>query len=372
MGLCVSTMGYTAAEVARYAGLGIALGLKLDFASDAFRMHAEEAIENFKKLSDISDRGLQVEEQQHAHLRGVYWPAENRFLSEFNSGTPWDSQAVLAERYAGWMWPPIAAAFAKRLRDLEVNRPRYGGKAFKRAVQEIYVARAAAKANATALAGQIAFAEVEAIRDRDFERRKQAIGLRRGLIRQAASLMSSAANGLAAAGADAAAAASSALGFAGQAIGDAIGGIRNGGQFHAGAARVAGGITSFLGSRSTVGNETAGGANVVVDQQADSWVDGTTATNTLPAQSHTGTHGPFHATNLNEAQFAAASGGNQNLARGGQAFVHFFGVPIPIMYVDLSGADLGPVDHYMPAMAPMNPALPTSGVPIIGAASNTG
>jgi hypothetical protein len=83
-------------------------------------------------------------------------------------------------------------------------------------LQELLVARAAAKANVLTLAEAIAFAEVEAVSDTNFERRKQAIALRRGLVGQAAALMASATNGLAATGADSLRAATNAVGAFGE------------------------------------------------------------------------------------------------------------------------------------------------------------
>lgn len=221
MSLCISSLGYTAAENIRAGGVALASVPKQLLSAVAFTAHAKETVENFKKLSNVASRGMDVEEAQHGHLRDTYWPAEDKFLAEFVQPTAWDSQAVLTDRYAGRMWPTIAASFARKIHELECNKPRYCATAFRRAVQELLVARAAAKANVLTLANAIAFAEVESVSDTDFKRRQQAIALRKGLVAEAATLMSSAANGLASAGADSLRAATNAAGAFGEARGAA-------------------------------------------------------------------------------------------------------------------------------------------------------
>lgn len=211
MGLCITQTGYITAEVIRFAAVTAATVVKAAVAVEAFITHSENAIENFSKLNAISSRGLSIEEAEHGHLTGVYYPAENQFLAEFSQTTPWEAEAVLAKRYAGRMWAPLASAFAKQQATLECQKPRYCTTAFRKEVQTLLVARAAAKANVITLAGQIAFAEVESVRDRDFAQRQEAIAMRKGLVGQAASLLKSAAAGLAAAGADSLAGANNAL-----------------------------------------------------------------------------------------------------------------------------------------------------------------
>ena len=203
MGNCVTPDGYAAAEQTRFNAVLAANIIKSIPAVAEFALSANDAVKNFKKLWAISSRGLAIEEAQHGHLTNVYWPGENQFMAEFVQATPWEDQAVLARRYAGRMWAPIATGFAKKLKALECTKPRYCGASYSRAVQEVLVARGLTKANVITLADKIAFAEIEAIKSRDFERRKAAIAQRRGLIGQAATLLRSAGEGYAAAGADA-------------------------------------------------------------------------------------------------------------------------------------------------------------------------
>jgi hypothetical protein len=202
MAVCTTDAGYISAEAIRFAATTTAAGIRQATAVLQFALNAADAISNYKKLADVSARGIAVEEQQHAHVRDNYWPRETQFLNEFTAPTPWEDQAVLARRYAGRMWASAAPAFAKQLKEMEVNRQRYHGVSYFRAVQEILSTRGQTKANIAALADRIAYAEIQAVNDRDFDRRKAAIAMRQGLIGQAATLLGQAAQGLAGAGAD--------------------------------------------------------------------------------------------------------------------------------------------------------------------------
>jgi hypothetical protein len=211
MAVCTTDAGYIAAEVIRFAATTTAAGIRQYAAVTQFALNAKDAVSNYKKLADVSSRGIAVEEQQHAHVRDTYWPRETQFMNEFTVPTPWEDQAVLARRYAGRMWASAAPSFAKTLKEMEVNRQRYHGVSYFRAVQEILATRGQTKANIAALADRIAYAEIQAVNDRDFDRRKAAIAMRQGLIGQAASLLGQAAQGLASAGSDNLGAASNAL-----------------------------------------------------------------------------------------------------------------------------------------------------------------
>ena len=211
MSVCATDAGYISAETTRFAATTTAARIRQATAVLQFSLNAADALSNYKKLADVSSRGIAVEEQQHAHVRDNYWPRETQFLNEFTAPTVWEDQAVLARRYAGRMWASAAPSFAKVLKELEVNRQRYHGVSYFRAVQEVITTRGQTKANIFALADRIAYAEVQAFNDRDFDRRKAAIAMRQGLIGQAASLLGQAAKGLAAAGEDNLYGASSAL-----------------------------------------------------------------------------------------------------------------------------------------------------------------
>ena len=218
--MCVTQAGYSAAESARFGALSTAATIKQVVAVAQFALNANDAIKNFKKLRDVSSRGVSIEEEQHGHLKNTFWPAELQMLDEFTQATPWEAQAVLAKRYAGRMWAPIAVGFAREMRKMECEKPRYCSNAFVKRMQEMMVQRSATRANVTLLADRIAFYEIEAVRETDIERRKQVIATRQGLISQAATLMGAAAKGYAGANANAMAAVNNAISTFGHAMGE--------------------------------------------------------------------------------------------------------------------------------------------------------
>lgn len=195
--MCVDDEGYKTAEKIRFEAVSNASTLKQLVAVAQIALNASDAVESFKKLWQVSSNGLRLEEDLHNHIKGTYWPAEVQMLEEFTQPTPQEAQAVLARRYAGRMWAPIASAFAKEIKKLECETPRYCGNAYTKRMQEMVVQRSGARANVLMLADRIAFYENEAIKEVDHERRKQAIAQRQGLFGQAASLMAQAREGFA-------------------------------------------------------------------------------------------------------------------------------------------------------------------------------
>lgn len=193
--LCVNDTGFKTARKTLADARDQAAVIRRTVMVVQAALSAADAISNFRKLRDVSSRALQVEEQQQGHLRDTYWPAEIQFLNEFTQGQTWDAESDLARRYAGRLWPPLAAAFQRKREKIKCDAPRYCGNALSKALQELTVEEANTRANVTLLAGKIAFEEVQAVRETDFERRKQAIALRQGLVGQAASLMRAAADG---------------------------------------------------------------------------------------------------------------------------------------------------------------------------------
>lgn len=193
--MCVNASGYKEAEGKRFDALKYAATLKATLAAVIAVDNANTAKENYDKLRSITSLGLRLEEEQHAHVKNTYWPAEEQMLNEFTQPRAWDSQSVLSKRYAGKMWAPMAAQFAREIRKLECEKPRYCGNAFLKRMQELQVQRAATRSNVTLLAERIAFYEIEAIKETDHERRKQVIALRQGLLTQAATFMAQAAAG---------------------------------------------------------------------------------------------------------------------------------------------------------------------------------
>jgi hypothetical protein len=192
---CVSAQGYAIAESMRFTAVGTAATMRQVAAVAEFALYAVDTIKNFRKLRNVSSQALSIEEQQQAHLKNVYWPAELQFLNEFTAPVAWDDQATLTSRYVGRLWPPLAAIFAKRREKLKCDAPRYCAPALAQRLADLRVEEGAARANAMLLARRIAFEEVQAVSDTNFERRKQAIAMRQGLLGQAASLMQAAAQG---------------------------------------------------------------------------------------------------------------------------------------------------------------------------------
>lgn len=216
--MCVSEKGYKKAEGDRFAAVRTAANYKAGIAAAQFLLHANDASSNFKKLNKVSSRGVTVEERLQKQLRETYWPAEDQMLDEYTQKTEWESQAVLAKRYAGRLYAPFAAQYAKEMHRLECEKPRYCTNSHVKRVQEMHVLRSAVRANVTLLADKIAFSEVQAIEATDHERRKQALAQRKGLVAQAAALMASAAQGFAGTAANSMAAVNGAIQTFGAAI----------------------------------------------------------------------------------------------------------------------------------------------------------
>jgi hypothetical protein len=113
------------------------------------------------------------------------------------------------------MWAPFANQMGREMHKLSCDRSRYCGSAFKRKAQELTVQYTNARANITLLADRIAEAEIEAVRDTDFDRRQKAIALRQGLVGQAAALMAEAQKGFAGAASNAVGGLNNAIGALG-------------------------------------------------------------------------------------------------------------------------------------------------------------
>jgi hypothetical protein len=241
--MCVSAKGYHEAEKIRFDAVEQAAAIRQAIAVAQLALNAADAISDFKKLRDVSSRAISIEESEQDHLRTVYWPAELQMLNEFTTPTVWEDQATLAKRYAGRLWPPFAAAFAREMEQLKCSKARYCGDAFKKRCEELAIQMAGARANVHLLADRIAYEEVEAVRDTDFERRKQVIAMRQGLVAQAASLMAQASSGFAGAASQAFGALNSALTALGASWADrnnAQNGVGRDPYFHTRAAGTAG------------------------------------------------------------------------------------------------------------------------------------
>jgi hypothetical protein len=380
MGTCISNNGYRAAERIRFLAAQTAATYRQSLAVVEFALNAYDAVKNYRKLSDISSRGIAVEEAQQGHLQNTYWPREKQFLDEYVQPTAWESQPVLAKRYAGRMWAPIAAAFAQKLGDLQCSKPRYCGNAYFKAMQELLVSRGLAKANVEALSDRIAFAEVQAINDTDVERRKAAIAMRQGLIGQAAALMRSAAGGLAEAGAEAMSAANNALqtfAYEGQRAN------RPDPMFHARAAGRAMATnmvpveTRNLNDWSTRGGDgnSVSGMDQVFTGDTDGGLqymageDGYGLDSSLTSDA--GNYSNFNswnASNVNDIQGIVQGGESRDLARSGRITISNLldsrGDRLQTFSIDLGEADLAAVDGYKSDREQTGPGfLPGGGGP---------
>lgn len=218
--MCVTQEGYKEAEAARFDALRNAALIKQAVATLQFALNASDAIKNFKKLRNVSSRGVSIEEQQQGHLKNTYWPAEVQMLEEFTQSTPWETQVVLSRRYAGRMWAPLAVGFAREIRKMECEKPRYCGNAFVKNMQDLMVRRSGTLGAVKLMADRIAYYEIQAVLETDFTRRQQVIAMRQGLVQQAATLMGMAANGFAGANANALAAVNNAITTFGHAMGE--------------------------------------------------------------------------------------------------------------------------------------------------------
>ena len=204
MATCVDQEGYKKAEEIRADAMKNVTIAKNVFAGFAMLQAVADAVSAYKRLHDVSDETLRIEEAEFAFNKKVYWKAEDMFFDEFFTAEPWENAETLARRYEGRLWPPIAAQFAKKISALRCNKPRYCANAYIRAMQEIEVTMAATRTSVQTLAGQLAFAEVEGIAERNFDRRKSAYGLYKGLVAQAAGYYASAGQGFSEVGASAA------------------------------------------------------------------------------------------------------------------------------------------------------------------------
>lgn len=203
MATCVSQEGYKEAEEIRAEAMRPVIIAKTAFQTYVTLQGIRDAVEAYSSLNAIASETLAIEERDFAFNKSVYWRAEDQFFDEFFKAEPWEDEATLARRYEGRLWPPLANTFAKKINELRCNKPRYCTNAYIRAMQELEVTMAVTKTTVKTLAGQLAFAEVNGVAERNFDRRKAAYGLYKGLVAQASGFYASSASGFAAVGANA-------------------------------------------------------------------------------------------------------------------------------------------------------------------------
>lgn len=192
--------GYVAGEASRTTAADAASYIRQAAAALIAIDNAVRLVDNYKKQRDIQDRMLTIEEEQHDHLKTVFWPRNAQFLAEFSTPEVLETVEVMGQRYAGRLVSSIAGAFAIKLREARCSAPRYCTSAVTKNLQDLLMARAAAMANARVLGRNIAFAEYQARNDTNVQRQMQAAALGRDMIQQAATLFAAAGEGLATAG----------------------------------------------------------------------------------------------------------------------------------------------------------------------------
>jgi len=322
MAMCVDPTSYKEAEKIRFRAVSDAADLRQTAIIAQLILDGSQAYDSYRSLNDISKRAVGVEEAQYGQIKNVYWPAEDQFLEEHRNGQPWESQAVLAKRYAGRIWAPIAAKFAGKLHELECTRPRYCASAYMRAYQELQVAKAATKANVLTMADKMAFYEVEAVSDSNFDRRKTAVGLFLGLVGEAQSLMGAAANGYASIAMDSFNAVGSGLGAL---LANRESRTQSGDAFHA---RTAAGAQRFS-SASPSPYQMEGGGSLRMSSELSETEAGFSGVGTVTPRSSAGQAMTMlgGASNTPEAT-------ESNLARGGKVSVT---IPGHQQYISSSG-----------------------------------
>lgn len=197
---CLDGGGYRPAEQIRAEAVKFSANLRQAGALAIAIDNALRLIDNYKMQRDISNRGLAISEGQQNHLKTTFWPRELEFLAEFGNPDDVEDATVLGRRYAGRLSSMVAGGFAKQLKAADCKASRYCTSDRSKRMQDLLLVRSEALANARILGRMIGFAEVQARRDRNDDRRRQAAALGRGLLGQAASLLDKAGGGLANAG----------------------------------------------------------------------------------------------------------------------------------------------------------------------------
>lgn len=194
-GACLSNQGYTEGEKIRLSGVKTAALIRKGAAVANAIDNAAQLIENRRHQRDISDRATHIAEEEQGHLENTYWPRELNFLKEFGVPEQRDNAEMLGRRYAGRLIAGVSRHFAEQLKRLRCDSSRYCTGARSKAMQDIMLSRAQAIANAKIIGRLKGFAEVQKYADRDWERRKDAVGMSKGLMGQAAQLYERASQG---------------------------------------------------------------------------------------------------------------------------------------------------------------------------------
>lgn len=197
---CLGDAGYISGEMIRTGAIATTASLKAVEAGKAAIANAEQLRENYKKQWKVAMALLDISEEEQQHLKNVFWPRELAFLNEFADNNSYEDVLTRGRRYGGRLKSAIQNKFVPIARKVRCNSGRYSTSSNKRRVQDLFIEQAKAIANAEIAGYLMAFSEIQGLKDRDFKRRIQAVGLGRNLMQEAASLYASAAEGYASVG----------------------------------------------------------------------------------------------------------------------------------------------------------------------------
>lgn len=197
---CLNDSGYRTGEEIRSTAVTVANALRNTVGVAIAFDNAQQLVRNYRRQRDIAHRAMVISEEQQKFMREVYWPRELQFLEEFAKPEDIEPVEQLGRRVGGRIAAALAGQFAKALAEAKCSMPRYCTSHNKKQMQDLLLARSMAIANARTLGRMIAFADYQARMNTNFERRKQAVAIGKGLMDEAANLYRSAGQGLAAVG----------------------------------------------------------------------------------------------------------------------------------------------------------------------------
>lgn len=184
----VSNDGYKKAEKIRADAVTDATNIRRIGAIAIAIANATEVIRNYRKTRDLADRSLKIAEEERQHVRTVYWPYELKFLQEFGTPEEVETAEAYGRRFAGRLIPPVARAFAQAMQKTKCQASRYCSSQFVQIMQTLYQAQSTAITNAKIMGYIAGFNYAQSKKDLNDERRRQAIGIGKGLFGQAANL----------------------------------------------------------------------------------------------------------------------------------------------------------------------------------------
>ena len=196
LGSCMGDSGYTKGESIRSKAIRVAALAKKATVGLMAIDDANQMVENYQKKNAIQDQMVAIEEEQQQHLQNVYWPRELEFLEEHCTPQEIETAGEYGRRHSGRLMATVARSFAEETRKLERCSPRYCTTFNRKRLQDLYLAYSDAMGYAKILGRIMGFLDVQRKKDVNFERKLQALGLGKGLLRQAAQLYGQTISGL--------------------------------------------------------------------------------------------------------------------------------------------------------------------------------